>query len=479
MIRTILQLTARSVSLIVPCVAIHLVASPVLAQDPNRKFSYVRDAATGTTAADDLRAGNRYSFKITGMNPFCFTNSMQVEATKAPFDASAAQKFFATAPPPPVNQTAATPVPTAPGAPAADADRFAHADLTPEGRPKTAFELAGDASQILSRLDASRMQAEYIVAALKAAQNCASPTSVSPLFRAWQQYGEAVEQDMLNASIVLGSAMSAVTQARTRSGSSEAASLLDQLGTATEEVQKKLTPVISAYLAAAQTLRANADATVLTYESFPTERDDQSIVLTIVQKSHDGTRTDTMRVSIPLRRAFRIFFSTGIVASRVPSRHYDRTIRQAWGVPGPRETGTGAHGQAVAQDTVPLDSTFSTWAAVSGGQWGLVNPALFASVSLGQAFVDFHFTVGTTLRSVNAGSQALEPLIGVGIGLLDRLFLQVGGHYGRKEVLLIRRRNESAADVANRPIPQEIVRSGAVGTDWVFARYVGFSVRLD
>lgn len=184
----------------------------------------------------------------------------------------------------------------------------------------------------------------------------------------------------------------------------------------------------------------------------------------------DSGTTQTSAIDIPLRRQHRVVFSTGVLGSTASSVHYDRVNRLA-----------SPSGGTTASDAE--HRVISTFARKSGNSLSLLNPALFVSLSLtgNESPIGIYGTAGTILRSLG-GESSLEPLLGAGIGALDRLYLQIGVHFGRTEELLLTLPGETATSKSKSeevPIPINITRSDAVGLRWRPHGYIGFSVRLN
>lgn len=197
------------------------------------------------------------------------------------------------------------------------------------------------------------------------------------------------------------------------------------------------------------------------------------VITTIPLEGTDAPAVPPDTVEEPVLRRFRLFVSTGMFASLMRHRDYERTNR-----PLLRDS-TTAEGGTVR---VPTDSTYETFVNRRGGWGDVVSPNL----QLNMVFTDVQYpgsgwpvmvSFGAAARSVG-GSTLPEPFFGGSLGINDRILFSFGAHYGRNETLLLTLPGEQPEDVAERRVPKGISTDDAVGTKWMFAPYFTISVKL-
>ena len=395
-----------------------------------------------------VRAGEVVNVRVVNFNSQCFSPTLKVEPESAPFDATAATRMFATARQPereilpiqpgevdirpPLDQPMSVPI--GPGLAAGDHDRAL-----------TRAELA------LEVLEPGRSSAETILSQFEGI-DCAATWDVSHLLRIWDAGRDRLLRWGVESVTTLERTSEELRTVESAGNPEQQADAKRYLNRANAMIN------VARRLAAAQghmdALRSGSEIV----GSAVTEPDHQALRITV---TGTGDSTNVVReYRIPLKRRHRFVFSTGLVATGAPSIHYDRVNRVA------------APGDTVAH--------YSTFARQSGNGSDLVNPALMLSASLLPLWssVDLYATAGTTLRTVN-GDTSLEPLLGIGAGIIDRLFFHTGVHFGRAEDLLLRAKGESAEDVASREIPTVITRAGAVGVRWKPWYFAGFGLRVN
>jgi hypothetical protein len=181
---------------------------------------------------------------------------------------------------------------------------------------------------------------------------------------------------------------------------------------------------------------------------------------------------------VALRRSFRSFFSTGAFITFMDPHDYERTNRPFIAVD------TTSADSAV----IYADSTYSTYANRSPGVLDVFSPALQYNLSFADVLglasggrlqgVPLLVTLGAAARTVNK-STLPEPFFGFSAGLADRFVFSLGWHYGRDEVLLLKRPGETDAEIAERRVPSAVTDSDALGSSWNWHGFVTFSVRID
>jgi hypothetical protein len=435
-----------------------LLCTPVIAQQQNES-AIVLDFASQAVRGLPLQAGRPYSITVINFNPLCFTPSIQVELQRADFDVAAAQALFRSSPQPAPD--AVTPV-EGPGArdisQPTDSGSIGFLSNMPVSQlvNATVEQLLAKAQTDLDTLETYRRAAARIVSTLEN-MDCAASWNISTLLRGWQGEREVLLDNVPTYETKLvrvNQYLDAAAQ-KQQGQNGPYASRIAALRSWVRNIEAAMKPLAAQFATTASSLDAAVAQSTFMHQ-FDTEHDVEGAKVTLIGDAAGTTPDVTRTFNLPMRRQHRITFSTGIVATAAPSVHYDRVNRLI--------DGEGEDDGVAA---------FSTFGEASGSDWDLVNPALFVSGSLiglgGGASLSA--SLGTTLRAVN-NQTLLEPLAGVGIGLVDRLFLQIGVHYGRRERLLI-------SPPAEEAVPSEITRADAVGTIWKAYLFSGFSIRIN
>jgi len=151
------------------------------------------------------------------------------------------------------------------------------------------------------------------------------------------------------------------------------------------------------------------------------------------------------KYEIPVVRRARVMNGIGILLTTIPERDYERVTR-------PRFAG---------DTNIVKDSTYSTYELRAGG-----TAAVAPLVQTGVSVYDLddgtlYLSGGIAMRSVN-NNVLPEYIVGVAGGVLDKLLLTVGWHWGRRERLLL----GEPSEVRRRPVPAGITDGSAVGTEW-------------
>lgn len=407
-------------------------------------------------------AGKTYHIQIVNFNPLCFSPTIQVTYQEESNHPTLAQALFAgsakpasTAAPSPTNVGTPTPLEQAPGVRPA---------IWP-GDPQraNAAGLVLGARRALDGVELARRRAHEIASTLEN-MNCGRTWNITTLMSAWEQSRAELIDAMNSYQPAIDGARRALAEAAAlpegRGGA--LANAIQTLREAADRIEKSTSETAESFGLARQRLDAAMNETTLAHH-IDTSRSHTAVKVQVVAQRTDAEGNITRAFDVPLRRRHRVAFTTGIISTAAPSTHYDRVNRTA----APTESG-GA------------EQEYSTFGRQSGGSWDLINPALLVSASIFNlgGGADFYLSGGTTLRNVN-NQASLEPLLGVAGGLLDRLFLQIGAHFGRAEDLLITRAGETPGDVEARAVPVSVTRSDAVGTRWNVYFYTGFSIRVN
>jgi hypothetical protein len=188
--------------------------------------------------------------------------------------------------------------------------------------------------------------------------------------------------------------------------------------------------------------------------------DTENAKLTIALSPRPNTSAKAVEIvqQFAVQRRFRSILSTGVLVTGLPQPNYERVTRVASG-----------------------DSTYQTYADQNRSLLSVFSPSLqynmsFADLGSPRSGVPALVSFGVAARSV--GDQLLpEPFAGLSLGLVDRLLLTGGVHFGRREDLLIVGDNEDPADIEKRAIPDEITPGEAIGTKWKGALFISISLR--
>lgn len=429
---------------------------------PAQASRVIYDLATGAIERDRIVAGRDHRLVVRGLNSLCYTHAVRVTTKKAQFDAKGAEKVLgggakdmtpepAPAPPPPKPE----PAPVIPPETPRDSIRSA----------AVAAELANRAEWELNSVDETLGDAQALVSTFQKSEACEDPAMSQHALNHWASHVDDLRDNMRMVARRLAGARELLDRARTTSPDAKLAVRLDSLVAAAAALRKKAHDIRPEFNRASREIARAAQSDSIASQ-FWTSADDEQVDIVVVQRARrDGTTKETA-ISVPTERRHRFQVSTGIVGSWVGSPHYDRVSR-----PMPITSAPDSAKSA--------DSTYATWARVSGNGIDVVNPALLVSVSLNSGAFGLNASAGTTLRAVNGGAAALEPLLGLGLGMLDRLFLQAGAHLGRRERLLFQMPDETGETPAARAIPQNLTRGDVVGVEWVVRPFLGFSLKLD
>lgn len=431
-----------------------LLSGPAYAQQ--KADGIVLDFAAQTIRGLPAHSGRAHSLSIVNFNPLCFSPSVRVDFQRATFDTQAAQALFRTSTQPEPGTAPAVDIPEAGGAgtPPADTGNVAFTNMTvPQLIAVNPILLLERAEAELKELDTYRHTAERIVSMLEN-MNCATSWNVSTVLSEWRKSREHLISSLANTDAKLGTIRRYLDAA---SGQPEGqreplASLIRDFRASANRMETVLQPLNARLTVAAPRLDAASDQSTILHE-FDADHDVEGATVT-VSGDAAGDVPDVVRTfQIPMRRRHRIAFSTGVVATSASSVRFDRVNR-------------------IAENDDGVTAVISTFDETSGGDWDLINPALFVSGSFfSGGGANLFGSLGTTLRNVN-NQTSLEPLVGLGLGLIDRLFLQAGLHFGRRERLLITTQEGVA-------VPTEVTRSDAVGSRWDLYVYSGFSIRVN
>lgn len=476
-----------------PCLLL-LAASLTVAADGAAQH-IIYDWPTGArTEPVRLRAGERLNVEVRGLNTLCYSPRISVSATEAKVDLTAVAKSLS---PPTPKASEPQPQPLIPGGsppPAPTAEK---------GLPGTLADAMDRLGQAAAHIERARIWMRSGESAHRASTRFTDTLDDPPcaLGRGWNVIhfveswpgGEPLDDLLRQGQSGLADARAQLEAADLEIRS--ATSIPLTAGQRTE--RDALATARSDQLREAR--RAHADLTtrlaaerVRLRSAIPQMEAlrGTTTIRTSLRASHDVEKLfvvvsmDTLRgrkaallapdtIQEPVHRRFRAFVSTGMFASLMRHRDYERTNR-----PVLRDT-TTADGTTVR---VPTDSTYSTYANQRSGLGDVISP----TVQLNMVFWDFRSpgsgwpvmaTLGAAGRSVG-GSILPEPFAGVSLGIHDRVVLSTGLHYGRNEKLLLTLPDEQPEDVALRRIPTGISKDDAVGVEWRFAQYFTISVRL-
>lgn len=157
------------------------------------------------------------------------------------------------------------------------------------------------------------------------------------------------------------------------------------------------------------------------------------------------------KLELPVTVAHRFSLSAGMLFTFLPESEYQRTsVLDADG------------------------KSYSTFLDTKGNRVFAFAPAVLSTVSL----YDWHhasvaFSGGVAVRTVGEKTTP-EYLLGPTVSVRDQVFLTVGLHVGRVERLLI----GEPESVRKLPVPDEITRAGAVGSNWKSAWSFVLSYRV-
>lgn len=404
------------------------------------------DPISGNVVHAGITAGRLLTVRLTGLNTLCYNYSIKVEQHEATFDSRAATELITFGD----NNSIL-------------GGKVDSSKTTFTIRPPTISPNDSVASRLVSSILDKHNSAILAISAARdfiemyrLATNCSKPIDATRLFELWRERGDGVA-DLLQKAITsmhdAGKELMALTDPK--------AEALARLKEQQAAIDKQLLEVADEFRPVAAHLNVVQASTVSEY-SEKLGRNVEAITIKVTRRSLNDSSEATVDRRIPVMRRFRLHFSTGIVATKVSSRHFDRVNRQV-----------------VDESGKQLDSTYSTWAHISGDSQNVIAPALFVSASLMKSDgVSVGFSLGTVLRNVNAAGNSLEPMIGAYASILDRIFLHAGLHVGREEVLLLAERKDWNS-VADRPVPASVTRSDAVGIRWQREGYFGVSIRLN
>jgi len=214
------------------------------------------------------------------------------------------------------------------------------------------------------------------------------------------------------------------------------------------EAIRRINPQYGDYAArAAKTWPQMAEATH--------ETESVKLTINLIPRPNTSAKEHQIVRQFRVERRFRAFLSTGVLVTGLPQPRYERVSRMA--------------GE---------DSTYQTYADQHRGLFNTFSP----SVQYNMAFAEFGrgapllASFGVAVRSVR--DQPLpEPFAGFSVGLIDRLLLTTGMHFGRRQELLITKEGEKPEDVEKRLIPDEITPAEAIGIRWKPALFFSISIR--
>lgn len=456
----------------------------------------VYDWPTGArTDSVRLRAGERLNVEVRGLNTLCYTPRVSVSATEAKIDLTAVARSLS-----PVETKAdekatppfSGPTPTPPPPPGVT-----------KGLEGTLDSALGQLGQAAAYLERARIWLRSGESAYRASEHFTSTLDAPPcaLGRGWNithfveswPGGEPLDallrqgqSGLTDAAAQIEAADREIQSATSISLTGEQRTERDSLAAArlnqVREARRRHADLTTQLAAERVRLRSAApqmDAllgTTTIRTSLRANHDVEKLVVVVAMDTLRGRKAVPLApdtIQEPVHRRFRAFVSTGMFASLMRHRDYERTNR-----PILRDS-TTADGETVR---VPTDSTYSTYANQRSGLGDVISP----TVQLNMVFWDFWSpgsgfpvmaSLGAAARSVG-GSILPEPFAGLSLGMHDRIVLTTGIHYGRNEKLLLTLPGERPEDVALRRIPTGISKDDAVGVEWRFAPQFTISVRL-
>jgi hypothetical protein len=427
---------------------------------------YTYDWSTGARAGHEaLKAGSPITIQITGLNTLCYQPHVRVTTSDATVDLSGFMDVLK-----PIAEKAAE-------------ERVQAGDL-PGGILKgtgvdqnartNALRILADVEHRLEEAASLRLSAESFTGPLANPCGMGRGWRIDRFATRWRDESQALLNRLSTTHERLHLAEDQLDRVEQVFGSGSHAEVRERIASARELLPRRQREIASA-LATLTQERPRLDALEHTTQLQTAIRpgqdaDRMQIVVQMVPLDTTTRRvipTDTLDEG--LYRRFRVIVSTGAFVTFGPHDEYRRVNR-----PFVRDS-IAPDGSVVPVQT---DSTYSTYASQRGGVLDVFSPSVQFNMTFGEVRPGFPalFSFGAAGRSVN-GTLIPEPFAGVSIGLNDRLIFSGGAHFGRKEVLLITRPGETAADVEARPVPGTVTPADAVGTRWGVRRYFTVSVR--
>lgn len=201
--------------------------------------------------------------------------------------------------------------------------------------------------------------------------------------------------------------------------------------------------------------------------NLPINADGGKLLIRSIPVRAGAANLSEMEHGVQVLRRHRVIVTAGVLVTFLDNPNFQRVNRPYVEVSG--------EGESV--QVISTDSTFSTYGDVERSGLSAFSPAAQVHVSLVDLAqgIPVLASFGAAVRSVR--TTAVEPTIGLSLGIADRLFVTWGVHYGRSQELLILHDNETKENLEQRPVPEAITPQDAVGIRWDWGGFLNFSVR--
>lgn len=426
---------------------------------------YTYNWSTGERRGHEtLKAGSPIAIQITGLNTLCYQPHVRVTTSDASVDLSGFMNVLSLADAKSDEKKETS-------------EEILTGDVLEQDARTDALRVLADVEEWLEEAASLRFSAEYFTGTLADPCGLGRGWSIDDFATRWRGESPALLNDLSTMHERLHLAADQLDRVKQVFGSNSIAGdaeIRDRIAIAGRRLtahQREIASALATLTLARPRLDALEHTTQLQTAIHPGHNADRmQIVVQMVPLDTTARRVippDTLDEA--LFRRFRVIVSTGAFVTFGPHDEYRRVNR-----PLVRDS-IAPDGSVVPVQT---DSTYSTYASQRRGSLDVFSPSVQVNMTLGERWSGRPALVslGAAGRSVN-GTLIPEPFAGFGIGIIDRLVVSGGLHFGRSEVLLITRPGETAADVERRPVPGTITPADAIGVEWGVRPYLTFSVK--